>query len=403
MIRAFKELGDQVLANWKSLGERHEQFSEIATTALRESHILETIEPDEIIEWLGASADIPEQFARESTQEFGQPPVNVYVANKFYIQALFWIDGTTAIHEHAFSGAFGVLSGASVHSRYNFQLGNRLSPEVQVGNISFVSSELLKRGDIHTIEVGENFIHALFHLDRPSVSIVVRTRSQTDRQFRYLKPYIAYDTCFDDKRFLTKLRMLESLRIFDPDRFWNYAALLLEHGGAWMLLHVLIIAFQRSAENPDRWKELLEKASQQHSHHVVDSIEASIREESRVKKLTRLRSVIYESDLRFFLALLLNVPSREALLALVAERFRTSEPEALVAEWIRQMSDRGLFRSKTDPVLLDTIKLAMRYRSFDEARLSWEGHKDIEQVELEKMKQMWDVAHASEFLQPLFR
>ena len=67
------------------------------------------------------------------------------------------------------------------------------------------------------------------------------------------------------------------------------------------------------------------------------------------------------------------------------------------------MSDRGLFRAKADPVLLDTIKLAMRYRSFDEAKSSWACQKDTQQAEVEKMKQMWDVAHASEFLQPLFR
>jgi hypothetical protein len=45
----------------------------------------------------------------------------------------------------------------------------------------------------------------------------------------------------------------------------------------------------------------------------------------------------------------------------------------------------------------------MRYRSFDEARSSWERQKYEQPVAIEKMKQMWDVAHSSEFLQPLFR
>jgi hypothetical protein len=42
------------------------------TRALRESRVLDSIEPGQIIEWLGSSADIPEQYAKE----FGQPPVN---------------------------------------------------------------------------------------------------------------------------------------------------------------------------------------------------------------------------------------------------------------------------------------------------------------------------------------
>jgi hypothetical protein len=34
------------------------------------------------------------------------------------IEALFWVDGTTSIHQHSFSGAFQVLAGKSIHSRY---------------------------------------------------------------------------------------------------------------------------------------------------------------------------------------------------------------------------------------------------------------------------------------------
>jgi hypothetical protein len=399
MIKAFQELGDQVLAYWTALGQGNESFPEAATRALRESLVLQSIDPGQIIDWLGSTAEIPEQYAKE----FGQPPVNVYVSDRFYIQALFWLDGTTAIHEHSFNGAFGVLSGSSIHSRYIFEPSSRPSAEVHIGNIKFASAEYLRRGDIRTIETGERFIHALFHLDRPSISIVVRTRCQAERQFSYLKPFIAYDAYFENKSFTTKLRMLESLRTVDVALFWKFAHLLLNQGGAWMLLHVLSIAHQRAAEDPAQWKELSESAGQYHSYHVIDCIQASIREETKVKKLTRLRSVVHEPDLRFFLALLLNIPNRETLLALVSERFHTTEPEALVVDWIKQMSDRGLFRSKADPVLLDTIKLAMRYRSFDEARVSWESQKDNAELEVEKMKRMWEVAHASEFLQPLFR
>jgi hypothetical protein len=399
MISAFQELGEQILAKWNDQGQAVAAFQEIAAKALQDSHVLESVEPAQIIDWLSTASDIPEQFATS----FGQPPINVYISEKFYIEVLFWVDGTTAIHEHSFSGAFGVLAGSSIHSRYNFELRTHVSPEVQVGDIKFTSSELLERGDIRAIDSGGNFIHALFHLDRPSISVVVRTKWESNRQFSFLKPYVAYDARYENKITSTKLRMLESLNTFDQAAFWDFAHALLKQEHAWTLLHVLSTAYTRSMDEPDKWNKLLESANRHHSEHVINCIETSIREESKVKKLTRLRSVIHDSDLRFFLALLLNIPSRETLLALVAERFGTSEPEALVVNWIAQMSDRGLFRSKADPVLLDTIRLAMRYRSFDEARSSWERQKYEQPVAIEKMKQMWDVAHSSEFLQPLFR
>ena len=398
MMRAFQELGDRIAAQSKLGDQSNEYFSEIATAALRESGILGSIEPETIIEWLGTSTDLPEQYLKD----FGQPPINVYVGDKFYIQVLFWIDSTTTIHEHSFSGAFGVLAGSSVHSRYSFEPGGHLSEEVQIGNINFISSELLKRGDIRTIETGVKFIHSLFHLDRPSVSIVVRTHSQSSRQFNYLKPYIAYDAYYQNKSLTARLRMLEALQAFDMIMLWKYAQLLLKQG-PWMLLQVLNIVYQRAAECPDQSKQLLEAASQHYGCRVIDSMEAVVKEEARVRRLNRLRSAIHDADLRFFLALLLNVPKRETLLALVAERFGTAEPESLVVDWVRQMSDRGLFRTKTNPLLLDIIKLAMRCNSFEEATSVWQRQNGAQPVERERMKEMWEVAHASEFLRPLFR
>jgi hypothetical protein len=397
MMKAFQKLGDQIAAEWKSVDESNEHFPEIATSALRKSGVLESVEPEAIIEWLGSSSDLPEQYLKD----FGQPPINVYVGDKFHIQALFWIDSTTAIHEHSFSGAFGVLAGSSVHSRYSFEPDGPLSNEVQIGSINFISSELLKRGDIHMIETGEKFIHSLFHLDRPSISVVVRTHSQSSRQFSYLKPNLAYDAYYQDKRLTSRLKMLDSLQSFDTIMFWKYAQLLLNQD-PWMLLQILNIVYQRAAEFPDQWKQLLEAASQHYGRHVIDSMELAVKEEARVRKLNRLRSVIHDADLRFFLALLLNVPKRETLLALVAERFGTADPESLVVDWVRQMSDRGLFRSKTNPLLLDIIRLAMRCNSFEEATSVWQGQNGAQQVEPEKMKEMWEVAHASEFLRPLF-
>src|SRR5258708_1413217 len=207
MINAFKELGDRTATNWERAGGQMEVFPEVATDTFSRSRILETVTIDEIADWLATSKEMPEQYGKE----FGQPPINVYVGEKFYIQILFWMDGTTAIHEHGFAGTFGVLAGSSVHSRYKFEMRKEISPEIRVGNVNFVSSELLRRGDIRAIHPGSDFIHALFHLDRPSVSVVVRTRFLPDViQYAYIKPHVAVDPFFENTNIdiNIKLRLL---------------------------------------------------------------------------------------------------------------------------------------------------------------------------------------------------
>ncbi|HET9183671.1 MAG TPA: hypothetical protein VFP59_16175 [Candidatus Angelobacter sp.] len=222
-MNAFKELGDVIAATWKQVAEDPAAFPEIAAKALQDSGVLSTLTLSNIVEWFGKSKEPPTQDA----SDFGQPPINVFVSPKFYIQALFWIDATTAIHEHGFVGAFGVLSGSSVHTRYKFDLTNDLSREFKVGNVVPISSEILHKGDIRTIHAGGSFAHALFHMERPSLSVVVRTYSAGVTQYSYIKPHIAFDPTHNDKILKTKVRLLESLRFSDPKMFWQYANLLL--------------------------------------------------------------------------------------------------------------------------------------------------------------------------------
>ena len=142
MIAQFEQLGNIVEAQWEKAGRTESSFAEIATTALADSRVLTTIEPRDIVTWLMKGHDVPGQNA----SDFGQPPINVYVSNGFYIQVLFWLDSTTAIHEHSFSGAFGVLSGSSVQSTYSFETEQAPSERLIVGHTRFLSSELLYRG-----------------------------------------------------------------------------------------------------------------------------------------------------------------------------------------------------------------------------------------------------------------
>jgi len=399
-MNACKELGNAIAATWKQVGEDPAAFPEIATEALHDSGILSTLDLLDIVEWLGTSKELPMQ----SASDFGQPPINVFVSPKFYIQALFWIDATTAVHEHGFDGAFGVLSGSSVHSTYKFELTNDLSKEFKLGNLIPVSSEILRKGDIRTIHAGGSFIHALFHMERPSLSVVVRTYSAGITQYSYIKPHIAFDPTHNDNAFKIKIRLLESLRFSDPKRFWQYANLLLDDASYYMLFNILAVAHQGPRGDSSQWQLLFEKSALRYGEAIVESMLRSIREEERITKLTRLRRTVHDPTHRFFLALLLNVESRDALLAFVAQQFNFRNPETLIEQWIREMADGGFILSRKEPRLVEMIALAVRCESFEKARdmmrhdamAAWHGSE-------EEMEALWKAAHSVDLFQPLFK
>jgi len=131
---------------------------------------------------------------------FGQPSLLLHRGHRFAIEVLFWLDGTNVIHQHLFSGAFHVLQGSSVHSRFEFRAGSRVNSGMWLGDVVLTGVELLRRGDTRPIRAGSAGIHSLFHLDRPSVTLLVRTLNEADRQpqLAFVRPFLAFDPFLKD-------------------------------------------------------------------------------------------------------------------------------------------------------------------------------------------------------------
>ena len=399
-MKVFQELGQMTAANWSRLGGHDEAFPEAATLALGESGVLNQVDASSIVDWFAGSNDVPEQYVNE----FGQPPINVYVADKFYIHVLFWLDATTSIHAHGFTGAFGVLAGSSVHSQYQFDVLQPLAKELQLGHVRYLSSELLKKGDLRTIS-GSSFIHALFHLDRPSVSVVVRTKATRKTvQYNYLTPHVALDPLFQDPLITIRLRLLDSLQSVRSEQLWDYAERLITEQAPWTAYHALATAYKLSRPNASRWQQLVEKAKAIWGQQNVEWMLASVKFEERSLKLSRLRSVVHDPDYRFLLALLLNVPSRSVLLKLVERQYNIESPESLVVQWLKEMSAAGLFLTKLDPEILAVLELAVRYGTFQKARAAITNSDGSYSILMDEgaMKTLWNNVSANSFFQPLF-
>jgi hypothetical protein len=137
-----------------------------------------------ILEWLVSTETLP--FQANVDSNFGEPPVALLWPSLVYFEALFWCTSTTAINGHGFSGAFQVLAGTSVRSVYEFKAHNAHG-RCQIGDLHHRDVALLRPGTTQTIERGERFVHSVFHLGYPSVTIVGRNRGG-DSQYRYYRP-----------------------------------------------------------------------------------------------------------------------------------------------------------------------------------------------------------------------
>ncbi len=335
----FNELGRTVLERWKRANFSLAKFPAIARTALEERPPAEHVDLAAFMrEFL---LDDEQPFQTQSG--FGQPEIVAYNHPRFYIQLLFWLDGTTDIHQHEFSGAFHVLAGSSIHAHFGFENANPVTSHLRVGDVRMKKIELLETGRTVPIISGGSCIHSLFHLDTPSVTVVVRTQNDpgTGPQFNYLPPHIALDPIFDDALTMRRKQLLDVLeQVEDP----TYPELVLEMIAELDFERGFFILQNGMGHLRDlgEWETVLAAFRKKHGK-LAAGVPATLDEIVRRDVIAGLRSSIAEPEHRFFLALLLNVPTRADLLKLVAQRFPKTAPVETVLRWAEELGQASDF------------------------------------------------------------
>lgn len=331
----FKELGRKVLERWKRENFSLSKFPEIARVALDERPPAEHVDLAAFMR--GFLLDDEQPFQTQSG--FGQPELVAFHHPRLYIQLLFWLDGTTDIHQHEFSGAFHVMHGSSIHAHYEFENAQEVTPHFRVGDVRMKKIELLETGRTVPIISGQRCIHSLFHLDMPSITVVVRTQHDpgTGPQFNYLPPHIAMDPVFDDALTMRRKQLLDVLeQTEDPD----YPELVremiaeLDFERGFFILQNCMGHLRDAGE----WEATLEAYQKKHGA-LAAGVAATLEECVRRDVIKDLRSTIVEPEHRFFLALLMNVPTRADLLALVAQRFPKAAPVETVMRWAEELGE----------------------------------------------------------------
>ncbi|TDU73369.1 hypothetical protein EI77_01839 [Prosthecobacter fusiformis] len=331
----FKDLGRTVLQRWKDNNFSLEKFPEIAQTALDANPPAQHVDLAAFMrEFL---LDDEQPFQTQSG--FGQPEIVAYDHPRFYIQLLFWMDGTTDIHQHEFSGAFHVMSGSSIHAHYEFEKQQAITPHLHLGDVRMKKIELLETGRTVPIISGSRCIHSLFHLETPSVTVVVRTQNDpgTGPQFNYLPPHIALDPHFSD---LLTMRRKQLLDVLEQTEDPSYAELVLEmitsldfERGFYILQHSM-----GHLSDLGEWETVLTAFQKKHGQ-AASGISPTLAECVHRDRIKNMRSHIADPEHRFFLALLMNVSNRKDLLALVTQKHPDAPAAETVMRWAEELAD----------------------------------------------------------------
>jgi hypothetical protein len=334
-LEPFSTIGRELSERWADADCDEQQFPALAVAALEAARLHESIGQREVLRWLASTAHLP----RQVPLHFGQPPVNLYRDDRLYIEALFWLHGTTTIHQHAFSGAFCVLEGGSVHTQYVFEETQRLNDQLSLGNLQLAEVELLVPGQVRAIRPGRSFIHALFHLDCPTLSLVVRTHHAPSHpvQYTYHPPGLALDPFFRPEGLTRRLDVLDMLLESGHPELPLYCERFVDTADAIGLTQLLL---KLSVHDGGRALVTTMRERAQQRHPALCHALAEVLPQERARALLALRrESVTDPDLRYLLALLLNVTGRERIHALVRARVPQQSALQTLMQWLRTMHD----------------------------------------------------------------
>lgn len=315
-------------------------FGALAEHALLNAGLDERTALEEAFEWLMPPRAHP-QFANDN---FGDLSVVVYRSETFMVQVLFWVSSPMSIHQHSFSGAFEVLAGSSIHARYRFDEDRRINSNFRVGSCRLEEVELLTQGEVRRIESGAGLTHGLYHLERPSISVVIRTHHEpwTAPQLTLYPPRIALG---QQDRSEHLGRLVQVMRSSDYSGLARFARTQLCR----LAPEVLVTLY------PTIRGALREPGSLEDFHRAVETVHAGMSsllvEYDRTlvmrEHATRLRGTSQRVQTRRFMALAANSPDQQTLLSVLRRFDPARDPTEQAIDGICDLDAEGLLRLRS--------------------------------------------------------
>lgn len=356
----FSALGRKIDAAWGRVDRDERAFPAIASEALG------SFEPGDFdLNDVGRFL-LDTSIRQQPDTAFSNLPVTVHQGDNFHLELLVWTHATALIHQHAFSGAFRVMVGSSLHVDYAFNERKRINSRLLFGDIEAKRMRSLRVGDTLPILSGRGgLIHSLFHLDEPSVTLVARTGEDPDSapQYAYFRPGFAFDHQWADadSRVSTIRRWFG---VAASTKGWSAADALLERIAGLDPARLFAVMQRIAYRLPSEVLEgLLLSKLRVHQPELAEGLVALARITQCDASLIKSRGTIKDPDLRFFIALMLNAPSRAWVMDIIRARVPSSDPEETCAGWLLRIGDphaSGLALRNGSPLLL---RLGMAFAS----------------------------------------
>lgn len=343
-MELFQQLGREVERLWREANYDEAKLPAIAKKSLLDADLPSKLSAWDVLAWTLKQNTLPPQ--KDVRGNFGDPPITLFVGPRFHIDVYFWFQGTTAIHQHSFSGAFQVLLGSSIHSWYEFERDEVINTFAETGKMWLKVCELLELGDTQEIWGGRQYIHSLFHLDQPSATIVIRTTaSPLDLpQYSYHKPGLAADPFFERDDITKKTQTISALiRVNRPDTDEQISDLLSAsdlHTSFLYLSHLrgLLRSNQLAQlfklEEPSvRFDKFLSLVIDKHGK-TAEILRPVFAHMDLQDDIVGRRAYVTQPEHRFLIALLMNVDGREMIFKLINTRYPDADPIEKVLDWV---------------------------------------------------------------------
>jgi hypothetical protein len=177
MVQQFqKEIIDFAATVEKRWGESNfnlDVFPELSAQALRSFSLKSGIPDIESLTKEIKDMELPQQtFPRGEFSDFSLTFVRT---EKLLVDIYIWFKSDTAIHNHHFCGAFKVIAGHSYQVNYDFEIEKNICPGIDQGVMKEVGNQHLNENDVIEIRPRDQFIHHVFHLGKPTVTLCLRT------------------------------------------------------------------------------------------------------------------------------------------------------------------------------------------------------------------------------------
>jgi len=346
-LEIFEQLGREVEARWRGIGYDESAFPSLAAELLRAADLPSKTSAWDVTEWALATYELPRQ--RDLQAAFADPPITVFSGLRFHIDVYFWFEATTSIHQHGFCGAFQVLEGSSIHSWYEFERERACSKFAEIGKISLKECGLLEKSDVQQIIGGRAYIHSLFHLERPSATIVIRTdRSPLELpQYNYHKPNLAIDPFLEQDTVIKKLQVAGAMLRAGHKRADELIVRWLDECDvhtAFTVLRDVRVHLNHAGVGAQfgvdysrvRFDSYIATAENRHGEGTFRRVFEHI---DRLDEVMRVRGIVSDPELRFYLALLLNVEGRTRIYDLIKCRYADDEPMDKILDWTYKLAN----------------------------------------------------------------